>query len=424
MDTCVENGKLLKKTEDILTEKELHHIVKQTTNQIYEIIDYHIRLASEDGLKGFVGDHFKMTINVKENDCMRKIHLFIKTLPLVNRPKADFIVENQFFNREALMFNLLEEMQEMGGQNSWYTKAFIHNDNVLVMPDLCEQGYKTYPVQRYLDKDHIFATVSAVALFHAAFAKYESKKKSEDHGYNFMDKYGDTVLEPPMSFGDTLWVKSGAKLTNNFLREFSSKQDQYPADLEAKLCELYIKGSNTLKEYKDTLNVIVHKDLWANNILFKYNGDEVTNAVLLDFQCIRYGPPEFDVMSLLYLTTSRDFRDRYENVLLRHYYSEFTDNVDELTKQRMRDLSYDEDAFLIWCEKARKFGMVVAIMIFPYCLMDPDAAQKVFDDPDTYIECMAVDRSAPVISHAWENSQYRNRQLEVCEEFVERFVTA
>lgn len=294
---------------------------------------------------------------------------------------------------------------------------------MLVMPDLCVQGYKVYPVQRYFDKEHIFPTLAAVARFHAAIARYESKKQSEDHNYNFLDVHGKVVSEP--TFCDSNWIRAAAKLTNNLLREFSSEvnQNQYPSDMEEKIWKLYVKGSNSLKEYKDTLNVIVHKDLWANNILFKYDGDKARNAVLLDFQCIRYGPPAFDVMSLLYLTTSREFRERYEATLLRYYHECFTESIDEMTKNRLTRLGYDEDAFLSWCEKARLFGMVVPLAIFPCTLMDPSAAQKAFNDPETYVEYSEVDRSVPVLAYARENCHYRNRQLEISEEFIERFVT-
>lgn len=96
-----------------LTENDLKHIVKQTTDENFEIIDYNIIIsASVNGLKGFVGDHFRASVNIKENDCERTVHLFIKTLPLENKPKEYFIVENQFFKREALMFTLIEEMRE------------------------------------------------------------------------------------------------------------------------------------------------------------------------------------------------------------------------------------------------------------------------------------------------------------------------
>ncbi|XP_023949257.1 uncharacterized protein LOC112053892 [Bicyclus anynana] len=425
MDTSVENGKQIIEIKEILTFDEVNFIVKQTTDREFEIIDYPARSASDDGIKGFVGDHFRMTINVKENDSFRKIHLFIKTLPLVNKPKADCIIENKFFKREALMFQLFEEMQQMGGQNSWYRKAFIHNDKLLVMPDLCVQGYQTYPVQRYLDREHTLETVATVAKFHAAVANYFSQKKFEDPGYNFMDIYGNIVNEPPMAFCDSAWIRAAAKLSNNLLREFSFKWHQFAefsGDLEETLYKLYVQGCNALKEYENTLNVIIHKDLWTNNILFKYKNDEVSTAVLLDFQCIRYAPPAFDIMSFLYLNTSRDFRDRYENEVLQHYFSVFKDNLNELTKNRLQDLGYDEETFEEWCEKARLFGMLLPIGIFPYILMDPKVAQKAFDDPDTYVEYLEVDRSAPVISHARENALYRNRQLEVCEKFVETFV--
>ncbi|CAH2095801.1 unnamed protein product [Euphydryas editha] len=405
------------KLQDVLSEKQLDHILSKTAKPGAKIISYDIKSATT-GIAGFLGDHLRLTLHVQE-DLVKKIHLFIKTLPMNNQPKADFITEKNFNKREALIYKVFEEIDGTDDTNPWRPKAYIYTENTLVMPDLGAEGYKSYPATKYLDKNHVMVTATSVARFHAAFANYATKKTvNESKPYNFLEEYGHVVAEPV--FFDTPWLRAAAKLTSNLLKEFSTKR--YPANLEERLVDLYIKTCDDFKYYEDTLNVIVHKDLWFNNILFRYSGDVATNAILLDYQCIRFAPPAFDMMMFLYLTTKKSFRECHESEVLRHYYSVFSESLDDDTKRRLAALNYDLDTFLVWCEKARLFGMLLTVAIFPYTLMDPIVAQKTFDDPETYTYLMEVDRSVPVIAHAKENTVYRIKQLEISEEIVEKYI--
>ncbi|XP_045448156.1 uncharacterized protein LOC123656532 [Melitaea cinxia] len=414
------SAKNITNIQDILNEKQLEHILSKVAKPGAKIVGYDLKSASA-GLVGFLGDHLRLKLYVKE-DLIKEIHLFIKSLPMNNQPKADFITQNSFNKREALLYKIFEEIDdETCDSNPWRPKAYIYTDNILVMPDLGAEGYKSYPSSKYLDKNHVMVTATSIARFHAAFANYETKKTVlENKPYNFFDEYGHVMTEPV--FYDTPWLRAAAKLTSNLLKEFSTNSKCYPSDLEERLVDLYIRACDDIKYYEGTLNVLIHKDLWFNNILFRYSGDVATNAVLIDFQCMRFAPPAFDMMLFLHLTTTRSFRERHESEVLRHYYTVFSESLDDDTKRRMVSLNYDLENFLAWCEKARLFGMLLAAAIFPYSLMDPVTAKKTFDDPETFTYLLEVDRSVPVIEHAKESNVYRIKQLELSEEIVEKYL--
>ncbi|XP_045773392.1 uncharacterized protein LOC123872851 [Maniola jurtina] len=402
---------------DVLTEKQLHYIVARMCEPGSQIISYDLKPACEEGLAGFLGEHFRMTLCVNESNFVRKIHLFVKIVPTRNKPKADFIEQNQFFKKEALVFQLLEHIQEVNCVKPWCTKAVIHNEKMLVMPDLSIHGYKTCSSQTYFDRNHVFVSATSLARFHAAFANYFTKRNQQKP--DFLEENG-LIIE--QEFSDSQWLLCAAKVTYNILIEFSSKAKHYPADLEEKLAQLYIQGYASLKNNGDTLNLVIHKDLWANNILFQYKNDVPINAVLIDFQLSTYAPPAFDLMSLLYLTTSNEFRDRYESEVLQTYYGVFSENLDDATKRRLQDLKYDFEGFLTWCKKARMFGMAQASATLPCVCMDPEVGKSTFDNPDTYMERLTENRFKPVVEHARENIQYRLKLLEVSEEFVGKYV--
>lgn len=102
----------VKSIHDFFTEKQLQHIVAQMAEVGSEIVGYNLKTASEE-LAGYLGEHIKVELCMKENNLVRKINLFIKAVPTGNMPKADFIVQNQFFRKEALVYEMLEEIQDV-----------------------------------------------------------------------------------------------------------------------------------------------------------------------------------------------------------------------------------------------------------------------------------------------------------------------
>lgn len=290
------------------------------------------------------------------------------------------------------------------------------------MRDLAPEGYSTYNQFEVLSVEHLRVALATVARFHAAVANHEARRsRALSRPYSLMEEYGHIIVEN--NFKDTPWIAAGAKLAANIIQHFSDKHRNTIPDLEEKLRKQFVAACDDLSERKDTLNVLIHKDLWANNIMFKHEDGVPTNAILVDFQCLRYAPPVFDVMLCWYCTTDRIFREKHEHEILGHYFNTFMSSVNDVTKEKLKGLGYyDYEEFLRWVEECRKFGLLVSVMLYPYILLDQITAQEMFDNPETFLKHTNEDRSEPVLAYARRNDVYRTRQLEVCEEFVERYL--
>lgn len=289
------------------------------------------------------------------------------------------------------------------------------------MPDQVALGYTQRHYLHTLDLPHVLTVTASIARFHASYANFATmKSRNRQCPYAFLDEYGHLMQEP--TFCESPWLRACSSLSANLLRTFSKKYNNDKiSDLEEKLTKLYLESCDNFRDYKDTLNVLIHRDLWINNILFKYTDGLPVNALILDFQCLRYAPPAFDLNIFLYLTTTRSFRQQNESEVFKHYYSVFTESVDVATKQRLNELGYTYEEFLSWCGKSRMFGILLSIGIFPYVLMSPVAAARYFDDPLTYDKYLE-DRTEPVIEYCRQCPVYRDRQVDVIEEFVERYI--
>ncbi|XP_047991286.1 uncharacterized protein LOC125230235 [Leguminivora glycinivorella] len=399
---------------DILTEEQIGHIVTRSVGS-GQVLETAIRPAT-DGLAGFVGDHYRLTLEVAVDGRRHNLPLFVKAVPRHNDAKISFIRENGFFKREMTVFKIIEDLET--GPTPCVAKALFYSDSVLVMPDLAAQGYSIRNQLETFDSPHLLVALNSVARFHAAFANYETKKSlANNRPYSVLEDHGDIIVET--TFKDTAWIHTAAKLTANMIERLS-KYKSIP-NLKDSVLNQFLSGCKDLKA-SDSLNVIIHKDLWVNNIMFKYENDVPINAIILDFQCVRYGPPAFDVLMLIYLTTSRSFRQENEDLILNNYFETFIEYLDMDTKLRLKTLGYDFEDFQKWVCKARRFAMVAVLSIFPFVLMDSSTASETFDDPDTYGRLMYEDRTEVVLAHAMRCREYGSRQVELAEEFVERFL--
>lgn len=103
MENCVKT-----KLGDVLSDKQILYILNQTVKHPCKFVGYDLKPAAEV-ITGFLGDHFKIILHVVYGKTAQEIHLFVKTMPLMNKPKADFIDQYNFFRREALMYILFQE---------------------------------------------------------------------------------------------------------------------------------------------------------------------------------------------------------------------------------------------------------------------------------------------------------------------------
>ncbi|XP_047991285.1 uncharacterized protein LOC125230234 [Leguminivora glycinivorella] len=407
---------------DILDDSQLCHIIKKCIGDgSWQLVSAELRPAAAEGIAGFLGDHFRLTVRIKLDGRLVIIRLFVKSLPLNNAPKAEFIDEHHFNKKEVSIFKLLDEMDILvEDANPFVANALLYNESILVMRDLTPEGYSTTNQLQTFDLPHVLVTLASVARFHAAFANHETKKSlALQRPYSIVEEHPHINVES--NFKDTPWIHSGAKLSANIINTFSNKYNTIP-DLETKFLKQFLEACDELAEHKETLNVVLHKDLWVNNIMFKYENGVPINSILVDFQCVRYGPPAFDVTFFIYNTTSRSFREQYEGTYLKHYFNIFTEFLDVHTKSRLKVLGYDFEDFLRWIEYSKRFAGLGGIMLGPYVLMDPGTAQVTFDDPATFEKLTNEDRSEPVLAHARRCAEYKRRLVDINEEFVERYV--
>ncbi|KAK5643701.1 hypothetical protein RI129_007546 [Pyrocoelia pectoralis] len=83
-------------------------------------------------------------------------------------------------------------------------------------------------------------------------------------------------------------------------------------------------------EKRGPLAVITHGDAWAPNFLWKYENDNLIDAIVIDFQLARYASLGLDITFFLYACTEQSLRLKYWDVLIEDYHKTFTSTLKEL----------------------------------------------------------------------------------------------
>jgi thiamine kinase-like enzyme len=89
-------------------------------------------------------------------------------------------------------------------------------------------------------------------------------------------------------------------------------------------------GCKAFDYNENDLNVFNHGDLWTNNILFNYNGDNPSEAIILDFQYSFYGSASLDLLYFLFTSLADHLRIERMEELIQFYYYELKDLLQRL----------------------------------------------------------------------------------------------
>jgi hypothetical protein len=290
------------------------------TTQAYNLL---VKVTPEDSLYGKYFDTDSLFHN--------EIHMYTEVIPFVEK----YIRKRQV--------DLLGEIFA----KCYYAKrgaACVGGRDIIVLEDVVPRGFTPSTERLVLDYDHCAVALRKLARFHAIFY---GMKKLETSRFRAMVKnirarnWGQSSPEDMNYFFKTISYRGV-----NYL-ESRKEMDQTTLDRLKNRLEHAGQHVVDLTEPKEPLAVLCHGDFCRNNILFRYDSGKPCDAVLCDFQDVKYASPAIDLSLFMYLNTSSELRNQHWDDLFGEYHTTLARTLARILGCSVEELlpDYGLDAF-------------------------------------------------------------------------------
>ncbi|KAM3965320.1 uncharacterized protein ACR2FA_000710 [Aphomia sociella] len=416
-------------------------INKYITDDDVKIILYKCKYSSDATLEsydihnasthmmGYLSDYWRLKIHIatknKENRT-ETLNFFIKAVSKSNASKAKLVRELKLFEKELGFYEVIKKNITTPNIKPWSAKLISPLNEAMVFEDLTALQYKTRNKLTRFDKEHTLQALKTLARFHASSIIFEENKKQILKGpYTINDEYSHLLNEGGYHKSD-IWFLQCMNGALEAILSYSkySKNDKIVNIIKTHWCDVWFSAlelSNMSPKYR---NVVCHRDLWNNNILFHYKkvGDDLEpdDCVFVDFQAVRYQPPAGDVMLLLCCNLDPKFREENLNTFLDYYYKELKLNLSDHDIQ-VEDIMKRTDFFNL-AEHQRKWGLVVYGCLLPQFWLDDELTTKIFCDTTQFHNVLSNNKGGFIKDMMEVNRNYRDTVIEIFDEIIERYI--
>ncbi|XP_013186930.1 uncharacterized protein LOC106132139 [Amyelois transitella] len=411
-----------------ITEENLKQIVENCGYTDKELSFKTYLKHASDKMLGFIADYWRLQIHVTNNKSgSRKVlHFFIKGASKSNEAKANMAKEYNLLEKEVLLYATIKKKLDINDLRPWSPKMIaIIDDDALVFEDLAALQYKLRNKFERFDKPHTLQALNTLSRFHASSIVYEEKKSKISGRSCFLyNEYSQLTRDLVYTKTNT-WFLQCMNGALEAIRTYSKYKDNKEAltKIEKSWENIWFSALELTEISTKYRNVICHRDLWNNNLMFHYkqSGDclEPDDCVLVDFQAFKCHPPTGDVMQLLYCNLDPVFRETHLNTFLNYYYKQLTVNLANHGIE-INEILNKQD-FLASAEEMTKWGLVSCACLIQLFWVDDELTTETFSDSEQFNQIMSENKGEFLKKMMSINEDYKNKVLGIFEEIVEKY---
>ena len=199
--------------------------------------------------------------------------------------------------------------------------ACVGGRDIIVLEDMVPRGFTPSAERLVLDYDHCAVALRQLARYHAVSYGMKKLETSRFHAMvkNIKTENSDQNSPEDMSY----FFKTTSYRAVEYL-EGRQEIDQATLDRLKNRLEHAEQHLVDLMEPKEPLAVLCHGDFCRNNLLFRYDSGKPCDAVLFDFQTVKYASPAIDLSFFMYLNTSSELRNHHWDDLFGEYHATLT----------------------------------------------------------------------------------------------------
>lgn len=296
----------------------------------FRLVCWRLKLLDES--KGFLGQYYRLHVMVRVDGKTESLQFFAKCPPPSHSPQVSFLERCDTYNKKIGVYTDLA--QRMGASESprWMVECYFCKPNIIiVLEDVSLDGYIMPDKYVPFDEEHCVWLLRSLARLHSKSLILDERLRQESG--TILDFYGHLLKEVFLIENDNLTqtlIISSSKSLCAMVDITEELDDEGKAIVKRQINEWYPKITQVIKMLRGYRHVACHRDVWANNTLFRYDAVGKPNGCyLVDFQFLCYAPPAIDFMCCLYLTTTRAIRDQNLDSFAKIYYDFFARNLAE-----------------------------------------------------------------------------------------------
>ncbi|XP_051162218.1 uncharacterized protein LOC127282154 isoform X2 [Leptopilina boulardi] len=290
-----------------------------------------------------------------------------KIYPAVSDKFVTLVRTRDLFCNEAHAYeNILPAI----GAKSLAPEYFFANSEKIIMEDLTRVNFFTCDRQHLLNYNHCRHVLQALAHIHAGSLKLKLNNP----------EYFRNLIKPitEVTFAD----KSNGQMKNSLEKSLNhaiqSLESIQPPTANSEKClkflkkypnKVYeiVKASTTNRSIYD---VIIHGDVWKNNIFFSKNivHDEL-KVKFVDYQAVRHASLALDIHYFLYSSADLNVFDNHYRDMMQIYHTEFLNQLKStITMEHYDALNYNW--FSREIEKHAVYGLFFALSLVHVIMAD------------------------------------------------------
>ncbi|XP_055604094.1 uncharacterized protein LOC129752332 [Uranotaenia lowii] len=338
----------------------------------------------------------------KENPKENLITFVAKIKPtegkLVEEFKKSDVFDKETFIYKTVFPKLVATISKLGGAVELAPHLIYSSDvpsNLLVLEDLTVRGYSVENQQLGLSLEQSKMAIEKVAFLHAASAVLLSEGSIELGKFakgTFHVDHKDKLVY----FSNALATVADIAADLGIDSETAIKLSTLPPKAVQKAIEAYGSDCQGLK-------VLNHGDFWTNNIMFKYQDNELVDAIFVDFQNCVVGSPIIDLLFFLTSSPAYDVLETSKDELIYTYHETLSLLLQRLNYKKKIPSLVDLQVELL---KYGALEVILSLTTAPF-LRTKNAQNTPAMQPTLYKPEQKVDLKTVLKAHA----DHINRQL-------------